>query len=172
MNAPTLHTPRTRLRAHVASDMTALEAFYQGGRAEFMDMPQNQTHLWYGFASEVGSWDLLGFGAWAIEINGQLAGQIAITHPPHFAEREIGWLMFDGFEGQGYALEAATAALHWAWEQGTQTLVSYIHPDNTRSITLAKRLGAKLDTRAQRHDAQDLVFRHLPDTDGGQEAYA
>lgn len=173
MPAPILETPRLRLRPHVLSDMDAFAAFYEGVRAGFMDAPNNKTHLWYGFASEVGSWDLVGFGGWAIETKeGQLIGQVAITQPPHFAEREIGWILFDGFDGQGYATEAATAALLWAWEQGMDTLVSYIKNSNDRSIALATRLGAVLDSSAETYDANNLVYRHTPDADGNPEAYA
>lgn len=173
MPAPILETPRLRLRGHVLSDMEAFAAFFKGERAALVDSPQNKTHLWYGFSSEVGSWDLMGFGGWAIETReGQLIGQIAITHPPHFPEREIGWILFDGFEGQGFATEAATAALHWAWEQGMDTLVSYIERSNTRSIALAERLGAVLDPEAKNYDDEDVVYRHRPDADGNPEAYA
>jgi RimJ/RimL family protein N-acetyltransferase len=152
--------------------MEAFWAFYQSGRAKFMDRPKSKTHLWYGFASEVGSWDLLGYGAWALEVEGELAGQVAITHPPHFPEREIGWILFDGFEGRGFAQEAATLALHWAWEQGFENLVSYIEKDNARSVALARRLGAQHDPHAQTYDDADVVYRHVPDTDGNPEAYA
>ncbi|WP_417209339.1 GNAT family N-acetyltransferase [Antarctobacter sp.] len=172
MPAPTLHTPRATLRPHVLSDMDGFEAFYASTRASFMDAPKSRTHLWYGLSSEVGSWDLMGFGAWAIDVDGDLAGQVAITHPPHFPERELGWILFDGFEGRGYAFEAATVALHWAWEQGMPTLVSYIDHRNTRSIALARRLGAELDPQAATYDDVDVVYRHSPDTDGGPEAYA
>lgn len=173
MPAPILETPRLRLRPHVLSDIDAFAAFYKGDRAVHMDSPQNQTHLWYGFSSEIGSWDLIGFGGWAIDTkDGQLIGQVAITQPPHFPEREIGWILFDGFERQGFALEAATVALHWAWEQGMETLVSYIEKTNVRSIALANRLGATLDPTAQTYDDADLVYRHRPDADGTPEAYA
>lgn len=173
MPAPILETPRLRLRPHVMSDMDAFAAFFEGSRAKHVNSPQNKTHLWYGFSSEIGSWDLVGFGGWAVETkDGQLIGQVAITQPPHFPEREIGWILFDGYEGKGYALEATTAALHWAWEQGMETLVSYIENTNERSISLANRLGATLDTSAENYDAEDLVYRHRPDADGTPEAYA
>lgn len=173
MPAPILETPRLRLRPHVMNDMDAFAAFFEGERAIHVDAPQNKTHLWYGFSSEIGSWELVGFGGWAIETkDGQLIGQVSITHPPHFPEREIGWILFDGFEGQGYALEAATVALHWAWEQGMETLVSYIEKTNGRSIALAARLGATLDPTAQTYDDTDLVYRHSADADGTPVAYA
>ncbi|BBU58844.1 hypothetical protein KU6B_51090 [Mameliella alba] len=66
--------------------------------------------------------------------------------------------------------------MHWAWAQGWSTLVSYIHPDNTRSRALAERLGAVHDPNAQLPEGETaqetLVYRHSPDADGSPEAYA
>jgi RimJ/RimL family protein N-acetyltransferase len=53
----------------------------------------------------------------------------------------MGWALYDGYEGQGYATEAAKAARDWA--QGRlASLVSYTHASNTRSVAVAERLGA------------------------------
>lgn len=174
MIAPVIETARLRLRPHVMEDMDVFWAFYQSPRAEFMDCPKTKTHLFYGLSSEVGSWALMGHGGWAIETKeGRLAGQVAITQPPHFPERELGWLLFDGFEGQGIAQEAALAALFWAWDTlGADTLVSYVHKRNARSVALAQRLGAVQDDTAAVFDAADIVYRHSPDADGSVEAYA
>jgi RimJ/RimL family protein N-acetyltransferase len=175
--APVLSTARLRLRPHVLDDMAALEAFYATDRAAFMGRPKTRTQLWYGFASEVGSWDLMGHGAWAITTqDGALVGQVAITQPPHFPEREIGWLLFEGQDGKGYATEAALAALRWGWQAGFATLVSYITPENARSVALARRLGAVHDPDAALPEGDGpedtVVWRHAPDTDGSPEAYA
>lgn len=178
MPAPTLHTPRLTLRPHVLTDMEPFWDFHQSDRAAYVGRPRTRTHQWYGLASEVGSWDLVGHGGWGVDLHdGTLIGQVAITHPPHFPETEIGWILFGGSEGQGYATEAAMAALHWAWtDLGATTLVSYIHPANARSRALAERLGAVHDPAAQLPEgetaSETLVYRHSPDTDGGPEAYA
>ncbi|MEL6889236.1 MAG: GNAT family N-acetyltransferase [Pseudomonadota bacterium] len=159
--APVISGTQLRLRPHVMSDMDAFGAFYQCDRAQYVTKPDGRTHLWYGFASEVGSWALTGMGSWAIDVDGQLAGQISISHPPHFPETEIGWIVFDGFEGRGIAFEAATLAL--AYTRSTirpASLVSYIDADNARSIALAKRLGATLDPQAEKWDDVDVVYRH------------
>ena len=68
------------------------------------------------------------------------------------------------------------AALQWAWENGFETLVSYITPGNDRSVALAERLGATPDATAPRPDGESasetLVYRHRADADGSPEAYA
>lgn len=160
--APVIVLPQGRLRPHRVEDMEAFWIFYQSPRAEFMDKPNTRTQLWYGFASEVGSWELQGQGAWAIETaDGEIAGQVAVTQPPHFAEPELGWMLLDGFEGRGLAFEAAAAALEYARSEiRPASLVSYIDRRNARSIALAKRLGGTEDAVAERFDNSDIVVRH------------
>jgi len=175
--APVITTPRLRLRPHRMDDMEAFWAFYQTPRAGYIGAPKDRTHLFYGLSSEVVAWDWMGHGAWAVDTaEGDFIGQVAITHPPHFPEREIGWTLFETAEGKGFASEAATAALGWAWEQGFDTLVSYITPENTRSRALAERLGAVLDLDAALPEGETaeetVVYRHSPDADGSPEAYA
>lgn len=166
-SAPIIDTGSIRLRPYRMSDLEPLWEFFQSPRAAYVDGPANRTHLWYGFASEAGSWGLLGQGGWSIETaDGALAGQVAVTQPPRFPEREIGWILFDGFEGRGIAYAAAKAARDWAFEsiEGCDTLVSYITPQNVRSIALAKRLGATHDPQAALPEgetaAETVVYRH------------
>lgn len=177
MSAPVLHTPRLTLRGHVLADLEALCDLFETDRARFMGGPLPRKAAWRLFASEVGMWDLRGFGHWGIETrDGIFVGQVGLSQPPHFPETEIGWTLLEGAEGKGYAAEAAQAALHWAWENGFETLVSYITPGNDRSIALAERLGATLDATASRPDGESpsetLVYRHRADADGSPEAYA
>lgn len=159
--APTLTGETVHLRHHRLSDMEAFWEFYQTPRASMMDTPKNKTHLWYGFSSEIASWELMGMGGWAIEVDGTLAGQVAVSQPPHFPEVEIGWILFDGFEGRSIAYEAASLALEYTRKHiKPKSLVSYIDATNFRSIALAKRLGATLDKTAKRYDEADVVYRH------------
>ena len=177
MRAPVIETSRLRLRPHRMEDMEAFWAFFQSPRAAYVGTPKSRTHLFYGLSSEVVSWDWMGHGGWAIDTrDGIFIGQVAITQPPHFPEREIGWTLFDGHEGKGYAFEAASAALAWGWDQGFDTLVSYITPENARSRALATRLGAVEDDDAPLPEGETpedtVVYRHSPDSDGSPEAYA
>ncbi len=166
MPAPILQTQRLTLRGHVMADMEPFWAFFQSDRAAFVDAPKNKSHMWYGFASEVGSWDLKGHGGWAVCLkDGTFIGQVAIGQPPHYPELEIGWIFFEGHEGKGYASEAARAVLDWAWTNlPIDTLVSYIDPRNSRSIALATKLGATHDVDAARPGDETpddcSVYRH------------
>lgn len=165
--APRIETERLVLRPHRTEDFEGFVVFYATARSHFVGghgFPR--ARLWYGFAADVGSWPLMGFGGWAIEerATGAFAGQVSLSKPDHFPERELGWLLFDDFEGRGYAFEAARTVRDFAFGTlGWDTAVSYIDPANARSIALARRLGTVEDRDAARYDPEDLVFRHSPE---------
>ncbi len=55
---------------------------------------------------------------------------------------ELGWITHRAFWGQGFAGEAAAAALHYALEVRREPKVrALIAPDNESSIRVAKRIG-------------------------------
>lgn len=165
--APTLTTDRLTLRAHVMTDFAPLYDLFASDRAQFMGGPVAAQEMWYWIASEVGSWQLMGFGSWGVERNsdGAFIGQVGINKPHHFPEVELGWVLLAPFEGHGYAFEAASAARDWYWANAdADTLVSYITPGNTRSKTLAQKLGAAQDASAALPTGESrdetTVFRH------------
>nr|WP_285895525.1 GNAT family N-acetyltransferase [Epibacterium ulvae] len=164
-----------RLRHHRCEDITPMVDLFASDWARYMGGPISHDELWRWIAAETISWEWLGYGSWAVELRetDTLIGQVGINKPPRFPEVELGWIVFPAYEGQGYAYEAASAARDWGFEtRGLQTLVSYIDPQNARSIALAKRLGGVLDTKEHGEDPEDLVYRHIPQTDGSVEAYA
>ncbi|NIZ13247.1 GNAT family N-acetyltransferase [Phaeobacter sp. HF9A] len=174
-SAPTIETDRLILRPHEASDLDPFWNFFQSDRSRYVAKPDSFSQMWTGLMAEIGSWEVFGWGGLAIETkDGEFAGQVCISQPPHFPELELGWIVFDGFESLGFAFEAASAMRDYAFEiLEVPTLVSYIDQKNRRSIALAKRMGAALDPDAPTYDAMDLVYRHLPDSSGpGLEAYA
>ena len=164
LSAPVIVGERVILRPHRASDIEAIAALYQSERAAWIGGQQNRTVAWRWLGYDVGQWGLLGFGSWAIDerSTGTFAGQVGLNHPENFPETELGWLLFDGFEGRGMAHEAAVLARRFAFDTlGMQTLVSYIDPNNSRSIRLAEKLGAALDPDAATPDGDAcLVYRH------------
>lgn len=160
---PRLATARLVLRALVATDFPAYAALMASPRARFMDGPFDTRAAWGLFCHDVAQWSLFGHGALMMDLaaSGACVGQVGINHGPLFPERELGWLVYDGHEGQGYATEAARALRDWAAARGLRGLVSYIDPGNDRSVAVAKRLGATRDDAAPRQDPDDLVYRHL-----------
>lgn len=161
--APVITTTRLRLRPHTMEDIRVLMELAGSARAEFMGGRIGPIEAWRLLAAEVACWALMDMGPWGIERRSDEAflGQVCIMQPPHFPEVEIGWTLTAEAEGHGYAYEAARAALDWAWNTGRfPTLVSYIGPDNARSIALAERLGAYHDPAAHGPHPDDRVYRH------------
>ncbi|KKB10576.1 acetyltransferase [Devosia geojensis] len=160
---PTLTTERLMLRPPVFADYPAYERLMASPRSVYMGGPFDTRGAWGMFASDLAMWQLFGHGALMIDVTetGECVGQVGINHGPLFPEKELGWMIYEGFEGKGYALEAARALRAWAFEvRHLPTLVSYVDPHNARSIALAQRMGAVLDPDAQKQDPEDLVFRH------------
>lgn len=160
---PTLRTRRLTLRAPVMEDLPAYAALMASPRAVHMGGPFDMRAAWGWFCHDVALWRLFGHGALMVDLtaSGACVGQVGINHGPLFPEKELGWQVYAGYEGQGYATEAAAALRDWAFGVlGLPSLVSYIDPGNIRSAAVAERLGAVLDPTAPRQDPDDLVYRH------------
>ncbi len=166
---PVLTTERLLLRAPVMADFPAYAVHMASPRSVHEDGPFDTAAAWRDFASGVGQWALMGYGCWSIEARafegmaaGRFLGLVGINRPAHYPEDEIGWTLVEEAEGRGVAFEAALAARDWfRAEIGNGRLVSYIGPDNRRSIRLAERLGAVPDDTAARPEGDNcLVYLH------------
>lgn len=165
MTQPILKTDRLILRKPASQDIDTVVSFFLSERAAHVGGPYTLARAWRQFAAEVGHWDLLGFGMWAVttQDSDDIIGLVGPWFPADWPETEIGWFMFEGSEGKGYAFEAAQAAVAHAFGTlGWSTAVSYIAAENTRSIALAERLGATLDPDAPQPTPGKpcLVYRH------------
>lgn len=162
--APVIETDRLILRPNRAEDFDAYAAFYATERARLRGGVKTRAQAWIQFAAEIGHWSLRGYGFWAVEdkATGAYCGQVGLWNPEGWAEPEIGWLMMEGFEGKGYAHEAALRARAYAYDTlGWTRAASCISEGNDRSIRLAERLGATLDRRFPRDGMPDhLVYIH------------
>ena len=74
---------------------------------------------------------------------------------------ELAWHLFDGFEGHGYAFEAALAArADYHARISDQPLISYIAVANTRSEALVQRLGAAREVTRSDDKGDYHIYRH------------
>jgi RimJ/RimL family protein N-acetyltransferase len=91
------------------------------------------------------------FGLWAVEViaTGQFIGFTGLNRVPfeaHFTPAvEVGWRLARSAGGNGYATEAARAALQRGWELGLDEIVSFTATANLRSQALMRRLGMTHD---------------------------
>ncbi len=161
---PTFTTERLVLRPSTMADFDSYADFLASDRAWGMGGPLSVEMAWSFFTNDVGQWALLGMGGLIVERREQpgAIGQVAVCHGPIFPEPELGWLLYAGHEGHGYASEAAAAMRDWALgPRGLSALVSYIDPANDRSARLAERLGAVIDTNAATPgNAPTRVYRY------------
>lgn len=113
------------------------------------------------FDRYVASFEQHGFSRWAVEDPEQLFLGYAGVRPsppnhPLGPHAEIGWRLVRSAWGQGYATEAAAAALLDAFTRiGLGEVLAYTSHDNVRSQAVMQRLGL------QRDPARD--FSHIYD---------
>ncbi|MEW9551868.1 GNAT family N-acetyltransferase [Nonomuraea sp. NPDC050783] len=93
-----------------------------------------------------------GWGRWALEVvaTGEFIGFTGLHRPtfeaPFLPAVEIAWRLARQAWGHGYATEAATAALGFAFDRlGLDEVVSFTATVNTRSSAVMKRLGMTHD---------------------------
>lgn len=148
VSIPTLTTERLTLRAPEDRDFPAYAAFRASDRARFVGGPNSEWDAWNMLCSIAGHWQIRGYGRWIVadKSDDRALGVVGPFYPIDWPEPEIAWTMFGGAEGKGYAYEAATAARRFAYDTlGWRTASSFVSPENTRSVALAKRLGCVPD---------------------------
>ncbi|MGO1117498.1 GNAT family N-acetyltransferase [Rhodovibrionaceae bacterium A322] len=168
VTVPVIETDRLILREIRESEFEAYAAFYQSERSHLRGGPLGREEAWAAFASEIGHWQLRGYGFWALEEkeSGDCCGLVGLYYPEGWPEPEVGWLVWEAYEGKGIAREAAIRARDYAYQTlGWERLVSCISEGNERSVQLAKRLGATLDRRVTRAGRPDLLVYLHPAND-------
>ena len=85
-----------------------------------------------------------GYGLWAVEVAGELAGFTGLKWSEWTGERalEVGWRLGPRWWGSGYATEAARAALDVGLRQVPE-VVSFTAVVNERSQRVMQRLGMR-----------------------------
>jgi RimJ/RimL family protein N-acetyltransferase len=168
--APVLETARLILRPFRQEDLEA--------QAKAMGDPEVVRHLggtpfsredsWRRLLCGPGLWSLLGFGYWAVvrRDDGAYVGQLGFADfkremsPGIEGLPEIGWILTPLMHGQGYATEAALAALAWADEAlRAPEIVAIIDADNTPSVRVAEKSGFTENEPATYRGEPILLFR-------------
>lgn len=160
---PVLRTARLLLREPRLRDLDAVAGFMASPRAAFVGGPMTRFESWRNLLMVCGHWVLRGYGYWTIEeaATGRLVGRVGIhNHEEKWPGPELGWQVFQGFEGRGYAQEAALAARAQAARMGLGPLISLVAPGNLRSRRLAERMGARVEREIELLGKQVLLYRH------------
>ncbi len=147
LNLPEIRTERLVLRPPSAEDFDAWADFSADEEVmRYIGGTQPRSVAWRTMAMHVGSWHLKGFGLFSVleQKSGMWIGRAGPWQPDSWPEPEIGYSFARYAWGQGYASEAASAALAWAFETLRWTnAVHYIVSENLASIAVAKKIGSQ-----------------------------
>lgn len=151
-SAPTVETERVRLRAWRKDDREKYFSILQEPAVfrHFGPEPMGMEECWRRLMAATGSWQLNGFGGWAVERkdDGKLLGMTALftawrgLDPEFGKDPEMGWIFATEAHGKGLAGEACRAVLDWAETNLDPTPIwAIIAPANQPSLRLAGKLG-------------------------------
>ena len=150
VDGPVIETARLMLRPWRASDIAANTAMLSDPDTARFITPDHQPITselkgWRNAAVIAGHWALHGFGMFAVEekSSGRYIGRVGPYYPPEWPGFEVGWGIAKECRGQGYAVEAARAAIDWVFASFTvERIIHCIDPVNFASQAVARRLGA------------------------------
>jgi len=161
---PTLETDRLVLRELRDEDATAMALlFADETTAKFIGGVCDEEDAWRRMAVLVGHWTLRGFGYWAVEVKqtSEFAGIAGLWFPRGWAEREAAYSLLSAHHSKGYATEAVARVRDHAYRDlGWATLVSCIALENTPSIRVAEKLGAKFERETMNRGWKVGVWRY------------
>ncbi len=148
---PRLETDRLVLRAPRPSDLDAYAADHADVESRrFIGGTGTRRDAWRAMLGSVGTWIVTGTGWWTIEerATGRPLGSVGAffreTQYEHGAPRdlELGWGLFRPAWKQGFAREAARAALVWGCATHPNArIIAHIDAENVASAAVATALG-------------------------------
>ena len=141
-----LETSRLILRPPRMEDFDAYaENALDAEASRYLGGPQARSVAWRGFMSMAGAWALQGFAMFSVidKASGDWIGRVGPWMPEGWPGTEVGWGIASWAWNRGYATEAATAAIDWAFDVlGWDEVIHCIDPDNVASIAVAEKLGS------------------------------
>lgn len=100
------------------------------------------------FARHLARFDGVAHHGFVVEVDGQLAGAINLTHVilGALCSGYLGYYAFSGFEGRGLMTQGLDAVVRHAFKVlGLHRVEANIQPGNQASIALARRCGFQLE---------------------------
>lgn len=147
MTGPVLQTERLTLRPIAMEDFPRwAEMMADPEASKFLGGVQPAATAWRGFMSMAGAWSLTGIAMFSVieRDTGLWLGRIGPWRPLGWPGNEVGWGLHPDAQGRGYAVEAATATMDYAFDVlGWEDVIHCIDPDNTPSQRLAERVGSR-----------------------------
>ena len=141
-----LDTPRLQLRVPEMGDFERYAEMFADPATHHIGGPLLRADAWRRFLQMPGAWFSQGFGMFSVieKSSGLFVGQAGPWHPDGWPGTEVGYAFHADGRGKGYAVEACTAAIDWAFDTlGWEEVIQSIDVANTASQKVAERLGAK-----------------------------
>lgn len=149
---PRIETARLILRVPQIEDFEGYaEMLGDEEAARYIGGSSLRGASWRRFLQMPGAWLVQGFGMFSVidKRSGEWLGQAGPWQPDGWPDTEVGWSFRRSSWGHGYAGEAATAAIDWAFHNlGWTRVIHCIDPANQRSQALARRLGSRVQRSA------------------------
>ena len=99
-----------------------------------------------------------GFYLQRLKSNQAKIGICGLIKRDSLSDVDIGFGMLPGYEGKGYALEAAKAVLEYARTNlHIPRIIAITTPDNRRSIRLLEKLGLQFESQMEYGDAKEVL---------------
>ncbi|AWF83441.1 N-acetyltransferase [Microbulbifer sp. A4B17] len=165
---PTIETERLKLVPPRIDCFSAYERFYTDEVASKMyGGPINKEQVWARLKADLGSWHLLGFGVWVIQLksNNNYIGTCGFWQGKDWP-RELTWWVIPEGRGRGIATEASKAALSYAYDEFKWDIVeTYMNDENIAARALVEKLGGRKDRREMFNDgfSRDIYVLPKPD---------
>jgi RimJ/RimL family protein N-acetyltransferase len=165
-----LETPRLRLRCWRVLDRGPFAALHADPDVMHdLGGPISRSESDQKLDRYIAAYEQHGFGRWAVESHqGMFLGYVGVMHRegehPLGSHDEIGWRLNRSAWGEGYATEAAAAALSDVFSRvGLTEVLAYTTAQNHRSSSVMSRLGMRRDPSRDFliQDARDRAWRGL-----------
>jgi len=144
---PTLETERLWLRPPCAEDFDPWARLVADPEAtRFLGGAQQRPLAWRSLCAVAGAWTIRGFSFFSVieKATGRWIGRAGPWQPEGWPGTEIAWALDRSAWGKGFATEAASRCVDWAFDAlGWDEVVHTIDPANTASIAVALRLGSR-----------------------------
>ncbi len=149
-----IETDRLILRRWREADIAPFHAMGQDKEVmRFLGPPMSEDDCRAAAERQNAFAETFGRGFWALERreDGAFLGFCGVKPGPEgtpiAGEPEIGWRLARGAWGQGFATEAAAAALAAEWQRGSVEVFAITVPANLRSRRVMERLGMTRDAQ-------------------------
>lgn len=150
---PILETDRLILRPPILVDFDAYAEYMADEQsARFIGGVQARPDAWRTFSQLAGAWYLQGYSMFSVvsKADGRWIGRVGPWKPEGWPGTEVGWGILRACCNEGYATEAATASINWAFAKlGWTEVIHVIDPENEASVAVARKLGSRSRGRGQ-----------------------